>query len=201
MKHILILTIIFFCFTGVSVAESGEISADEAEKLINEHIGTWYADIPYQKSFPKFNKDHYEKYLAFLSGLQNLKLITFTLNEDGMNYNFVIQPTKESSFINNEYKGDEFGIVGGSRKVDQITKIEGDNVFFTYTFTPNNVGKTAGYTTSQFQGKAKLAYHKGLGKLIFRGFHFCPFGKSGWHESSWTYTKDGKVFYRTGIAE
>ncbi len=201
MKFISILISIICILNITACAEAGELSNREAKKVINEHIGTWYCPLSYKVSYRKRDKKQYEKQLKFFKELRDYQLVTFSVNDDKWNFNILVKPTEKAKPIKNEFSNDEFGISGGKRSVEKIIKIDGDTVFFSYWFKPNNLGKALGYNKCKFRGKAKISYDMFLDKFLFKGFYFSPWEKEEWRKTTWVYQNKNHKFYRDGIID
>lgn len=177
------------------------MSIREAEQLLNQHIGTWYCTLPRKSRCEKSNPDLCINFLETLSELKKAKFITFTTNEDSSKFTTIIEPTEIGKPISTELGKNQFGIIGGKRKVDKIIKISGETVFFSFWFTPSTVGQIMDINKGKFRGKAIISYDIFLDKFFFKGFLESPWEEEKWSKSRWTYTKDNKIYYSDKIKD
>jgi len=204
----IIFLLLMLCLVTVSsCTKSNELTKDEAQKLITEHIQDSYGTVPIGEfSFNVSSRDKFDNLKKSCEQLKKAELIEYRELSSSMNLQLHIrtwltEKGKNSRYI--YYDGDKkiLGFIIGKRTVNEIVKIESDTVLFSYEFETNDLGNALDFIKGKYRGKAKIVFDPRVRKFVFKGFQSSNWEREKWMNSTWYYEKEGTKVFTLGIKE
>jgi hypothetical protein len=203
----IIFLLIILSIVTVSSCTKNELTKDDAQKLITEHIQDSYGTVPVGEFiFNVSSKDKFDNLKKSCEQLKKTGLIDYTLLQSSMNLELHIktwltEKGKNSRYIYYDDDKKILGFIIGKRIVSEIVKIEGDTILFSYDFKTNELGNALDFINGKYRGKAKIVFDPRVKKFVFKGFQSSDWEREKWMNSTWFYEKDGTKVFTLGIKE
>lgn len=204
---IIFLLLILSIVTVSSCTKNNELTKDEAQKLITEHIQDSYGTVPVGEFiFNVSSKDKFDNLKKSCEQLKKAGLIDYTLLPSSINLELRIrtwltEKGKNSRYIYYDDDKKILGFIIGKRIVSEIVKMEGDTILFSYDFETNELGNALEFIKGIYRGKAKIVFDPRVKKFVFKGFQSSNREREKWMNSTWFYEKDGTKVFTLGIKE
>jgi hypothetical protein len=203
----IILLLIILSLVTVSSCTKNELTKEDAQKLITEHIQDSYGTVPVGEFiFNVSSKDKFDNLKKSCEQLKKTGLIDYTVLESSKNLELHIRTWltdkgKNSRYIYYDDDKKILGFIIGKRTVSEIVKIEGDTVLFSYEFETNELGNALDFIKGKYRGKAKIVFDPRVKKFVFKGFQSSSWEREKWVNSTWLYEKGGTKVFTLGIKE
>ena len=187
------LSLVCSCAFG----SKGEVTERVAEEVIKQYLTDAYTSINYEYKYDKINgKEAYDERIKSLSNLSGISIVTYIVHEDSDNYIIDVKPTKLSNSIDVENETNKFSLIAGTRELDDIEKIDGNTVYFSYYLYPNEIGRYyINGNKRKFRGKLEISYDRNVDKYNIVKLYYSV-ENGDWRRGSWAEERNGKTILR-----
>ena len=208
MRHLgiqyLCIALLMACIgAGDASAEKYDLTEKQASQIINQHFGEFYKGGKIGtgrfEGVIEDEIDRFNKLLGILKTWKRTGLIDYKAykRKMGIYYEIVttLTPKGRSTYhVTGEDNDAMVHFVAGKRKLIDIVKIDadGETVYFSYAFEPNELGVLWGHKPGRFRGKAKIVLDAFLKKYVFKGVMISDWEREKWRSTVWSYEIDGK---------